>query len=204
MMNMHHENIVKYHGLVEEQGVIQVLYEFVNGMPLVGAHITDEFRLSNICQQVLSAIAFLHSNRIALRNIKPSNILISEHDDHVKILNFGFISRIFSPDTIAYMSPERISSEEFNIWGPYDGFRDDIWGFGLSVLEVYLGMYPLVVEREGDWKCLVDAICDRSLMLEAPESSSSGFRDFIRCCLQRNPAMRSSAHELLEHPFVLQ
>ena len=35
-----------------------------------------------------------------------------------------------------------------------------------------------------------------------PESLSYEARDFLKCCFQRNPAERSTAAMLLEHPFI--
>ena len=35
-----------------------------------------------------------------------------------------------------------------------------------------------------------------------PETLSSEGKDFLHCCFRRNPAERSTAMKLLEHPFV--
>uniref|UniRef100_A0A2P2KHH5 Uncharacterized protein MANES_03G097700 n=1 Tax=Rhizophora mucronata TaxID=61149 RepID=A0A2P2KHH5_RHIMU len=38
---------------------------------------------------------------------------------------------------------------------------------------------------------------------EAPPAASRDFRDFISCCLQREPNRRWTAMRLLQHPFIL-
>ncbi|KAI4329494.1 hypothetical protein MLD38_027878 [Melastoma candidum] len=51
-----------------------------------------------------------------------------------------------SVGTIAYMSPERINTDLNH--GQYDGYAGDIWSFRLSILEFYLGRFPLT-KQEG-------------------------------------------------------
>ncbi|KAJ4826598.1 hypothetical protein Tsubulata_008553 [Turnera subulata] len=85
--------------------------------------------------------------------------------------------------------------------GQYDGYADDIWSLGVSILEFYLGRFPLVVGRQGDWASLMCAICI-SQPPEAPVAASPDFWHFITCCLQREPARRWTAQQLLGHPFI--
>lgn len=46
------------------------------------------------------------------------------------------------------------------------------------------------------------AIC-MSQPPEAPASASREFRNFIACCLQREPSRRWTANQLLQHPFIV-
>ncbi|XP_047962975.1 mitogen-activated protein kinase kinase 5-like [Salvia hispanica] len=173
---------------------------------LESAHIPLEKPLSDLSRHVLAGLAYLHARKIVHRDIKPSNLLINS-DRLVKIADFG-VSRILaqtmdpcnsSVGTIAYMSPERINTDLNH--GRYDGYAGDIWSLGVSILEFYLGKFPFAVGRQGDWASLMCAIC-MSQPPEAPASASREFRDFISCCLQRDPAKRLSAAQLLKHPFI--
>ena len=105
-----------------------------------------------------------------------------------------------SVGTIAYMSPERINTDLNH--GLYNGYAGDIWSLGVSILEFYLGRFPFAVGRQGDWASLMFAIC-MSQPPEAPPSASYEFRHFISCCLQRDPARRWTAVQLLHHPFIV-
>ncbi|ONK76434.1 uncharacterized protein A4U43_C03F27850 [Asparagus officinalis] len=118
--------------------------------------------------------------------------------------NFGFATSVQTMDpcnssvgTISYMSPERIKTdlndgaERINTDlndGAYNRYADDIWSFGLSVLEFYLGKFPFGenLRGQGDWASLMCAI----FFSNPPQASATTlreFRSFIVCCLQKEP-----------------
>ncbi|KAF8389339.1 hypothetical protein HHK36_026033 [Tetracentron sinense] len=203
-----HPNVVKCHDMFDTSGEIQVLLEFMQGGSLEGTHKPHEPSLANLARQILSGLAYLHRRKIVHRDIKPSNLLINSRKQ-VKIADFG-VSRILaqtmdacnsSVGTIAYMSPERINTDLNH--GVYDGFAGDIWSLGVSILEFFVGRFPFRVGRHGDWASLMVAICIAPPP-EAPPEATREFRSFIGCCLQRDPAKRWTAVQLLNHPFVLQ
>ncbi|KAL2516528.1 Mitogen-activated protein kinase kinase 4 [Forsythia ovata] len=201
-------NVVKCHNMYDHNGEIQVLLEYIDKGSLENIHIPHEPSLSDLTRQILSGLHYLHKRKIVHRDIKPSNFLINSRGT-VKIADFG-VSRILdqtmdacnsSVGTIAYMSPERINTDLNH--GKYDGYAGDIWSLGVSILEFYLGRFPFAVGRGGDWASLMIAIC-MSDPPQAPATASREFKDFIFCCLQRDPAKRWTASKLLRHPFILQ
>ncbi|KAK9099941.1 hypothetical protein Scep_023371 [Stephania cephalantha] len=203
-----HPNVVRCHGLFDHSGEIQVLLEFMDGGSLESLHLTHEPSLADLSFQILSGLSYLHRRKIVHRDIKPSNLLINARKQ-VKIADFG-VGRILaqtmdpcnsSVGTIAYMSPERINTDLNR--GVYDGYAGDIWSFGVSILEFYLGRFPFAVSRQGDWASLMCAICIAPPP-EAPGTASRELREFLGCCLQKEPARRWTAAQLLSHPFVLQ
>ncbi|URD96335.1 mitogen-activated protein kinase kinase [Musa troglodytarum] len=203
-------SVVRCHGFYDRGGEIQVLLEYMDGGSLEGRRIASEAQLADVARQVLAGLAYLHRRRIVHRDIKPSNLLINGAGE-VKIADFG-VGRILAQTmdpcnsavgTIAYMSPERINTDLNE--GAYDGRAGDIWSFGVSVLEFYLGRFPFG-ERlgwQGDWASLMVAICFAPPP-EAPPTASPEFRSFVASCLQKEPARRLTASQLLRHPFVAQ
>ncbi|XP_042491938.1 mitogen-activated protein kinase kinase 5-like [Macadamia integrifolia] len=199
--------VVKCHGMFDHSGEIEVLLEYMDGGSLEEKPpISHEPTLASVAYQILCGLAYLHRRRIVHRDIKPSNLLINKRNQ-VKIADFG-VGRILdqtmdpcnsSVGTIAYMSPERINTDLNH--GVYDGYAGDIWSLGVSILEFYLGRFPFNVGRQGDWASLMCAICI-SHPPEAPITASREFRDFISCCLQREPGRRWTAPQLLLHPFI--
>ncbi|XP_051116010.1 mitogen-activated protein kinase kinase 5 [Andrographis paniculata] len=201
-------NVVRCHSLIDHNGEIQVLLEYMDKGSLESIHIPQEPSLSDVARQILCGLSYLHKRKIVHRDIKPSNLLINSRGV-VKIADFG-VSRVLaqtmdpcnsSVGTIAYMSPERINTDLNH--GQYDGYAGDIWSLGVSILEFYLGKFPFSVGRQGDWASLMCAIC-MSKPPEAPATASREFRDFIACCLQRDPPRRWTAPQLLRHPFIMQ
>ncbi|XP_073048289.1 mitogen-activated protein kinase kinase 4-like [Primulina eburnea] len=208
LRDVNNTNVVKCHGMYDQNAEIQVLLEYLDKGSLEGAQIPHEPTLSDLTRQILSGLYYLHKRKIVHRDIKPSNLLMNSRGD-VKIADFG-VSRVLAQTmdpcnsavgTIAYMSPERINTDLNH--GKYDGYAGDIWSLGVSILEFYLGRFPFAVGRQGDWASLMIAIC-MSQPPEAPATASKEFRDFIACCLQMDPARRWTAGQLLRHPFIMQ
>ncbi|CAH8332628.1 unnamed protein product [Eruca vesicaria subsp. sativa] len=206
LRDVNHPNVVKCHEMFDQNGEIEVLLEFMDKGSLEGAHVWNEHHLSDLSRQILNGLAYLHRRHIVHRDIKPSNLLRNS-ENNVKIADFG-VSRVLtqtiepcnsSVGTIAYMSPERINTDLNQ--GMYDGCAGDIWSFGVCVLEFFLGRFPF--NAKGDWASLMCAIC-MSQPPEAPENASPEFRHFVSSCLQREPARRQTAVQLLQHPFVRQ
>ena len=201
--------VVRCLGMFDHDGDIQILLEYMDGGSLEGRRISSEPFLADISRQILVGLSYLHRRKIVHRDIKPSNLLINSSKE-VKIADFGvsrFLSQTIDPScnssvgTIAYMSPERINTDPNH--GKYDGYAADIWSFGLSILEFYLGIfpYPETVGKQGDWATLMCAICYSGPPV-APPTASVEFRNFISCCLQKEPARRLTAAQLLQHPFI--
>jgi len=102
-----------------------------------------------IAMQVAQGLAKAHRQGIVHRDVKPSNILISE-DEQVKILDFGLAKlagemRSDEIDTIlgtaTYMSPEQARGEQVD-------HRTDIWSLGAVLYEMVAGQPPF----KGDYE----------------------------------------------------
>ncbi|PRQ51969.1 putative mitogen-activated protein kinase kinase STE-STE7 family [Rosa chinensis] len=200
-------NVVKCYDIFDHNSEIQVLLEFMDGGSLKGKYIHDEKALSNLARQILTGLAYLHRRHVVHRDIKPANLLINTRNE-VKIADFvgKVLAQTMDPcnscvGNIAYMSPERINPDLNQ--DNYDRYAGDIWSFGVSILEIYVGRYPFSVDRyqKGYWFRLTWVIC-MSQPPEAPSTASREFRHFIACCLQREPNKRFSAAQLLQHPFI--
>ena len=100
--------------------------------------------------------------------------------------------------TINYMSPERL--DEGNCY-----IDADIWSLGIILLECAEGKYPYenpdnASKELGFWellKCIKDGPPPK-----LGAEFSDGFRDFISICLRKKAGTRSSATELLTHPWI--
>ncbi|KAM7257226.1 hypothetical protein ACFE04_013682 [Oxalis oulophora] len=208
---MESPHVVMFHEVYEQSnGDICILMEYMERGSLDtvmknNSGFFTESNLKDVANQMLKGVDYLHANQIYHRDIKPSNFLVNNKME-IKIADFG-VSKIMSRTlercnsyvgTCAYMSPERFDSTlEKNV----DAYSGDIWSVGLTLLELYMGRYPLLPEGQSpDWASLMCAICFGDMLL--PEKASDEFRNFLQCCLEKDPSKRWSASELLSHPFV--
>lgn len=204
--------IVKCHQIfTKPSGEVSILMEYMDAGSLESyvkscGRLSEDL-ISTISRQVLKGFVYMHSKNIVHRDIKPANLLINQKME-VKIADFGIskiiqqcLERCSTPvGTYAYMSPERFDTEKH---GGYNGFAADIWSFGVTMMELYMGYYPyLKPGQKPDFLSLMLAICFGDPP-SLPECSSEKFRDFIRCCLQKDdPSKRWTALQLLSHPFL--
>lgn len=94
--------------------------------------------------------------------------------------------------TTTYMSPERIDGKEYS-------FPADVWAFGLSMITIARGKFPL--DTQGGYWTILHGIRDAPPP-QLPAHFSAECRDFVAQCMKRNPDERKTVKELLKHPFL--
>ncbi|ONI26958.1 hypothetical protein PRUPE_1G058300 [Prunus persica] len=205
-------HVIRCHAIFEKpSGDIGILMEYMDSgslETLLKAQGTfAEPNLAHVASQVLNGLNYLHNNKIIHRDIKPANVLVNSNME-MKIADFG-VSKILCRTldacnsyvgTCAYMSPERFNPDIYG--GNYNGYAGDIWSLGLTLMELYMGHFPLLPPgQKPDWATLMCAICFGEPP-SLPEGVSEEFRSFIECCLQKESEKRWTAAQLLTHPFV--
>ncbi|KVI01193.1 Protein kinase, ATP binding site-containing protein [Cynara cardunculus var. scolymus] len=98
-----------------------------------------------------------------------------------------------------HVVPERISG------GAYD-YKSDIWSLGLVILECAIGRFPYLQSEDHQvWPSfyeLLEAIVAKPPPSAPPDQFSPEFCSFVSTCIQKDPKDRSSALDLLSHPFI--
>ncbi|KAF1336378.1 Serine/threonine protein kinase, variant 1, partial [Globisporangium splendens] len=103
----------------------------------------NEKILARLATGVLQGLAHIHRKRMIHRDIKPHNLLTNRQGE-VKISDFG-LARTLNDNssttktfvgTLLYMAPERIGGGDYS-------YPADIWSFGLALISVAFGKYPL-------------------------------------------------------------
>lgn len=205
-------HVVRCHDVFEKpSGDIAFLMEYMDSgtlETLLRSHGNfSEAKIAHVARQVLNGLSYLHSHKIIHRDIKPANLLVHRRME-VKIADFG-VSKIMCRTldacnsyvgTCAYMSPERFDPDTYG--GNYNGYASDIWSLGLTLMELYMGHFPLLPPgQRPDWATLMCTICFGEPP-SLPEGVSDEFRSFLDCCLQKDSIKRWSAAQLLTHPFL--
>ncbi|KAK3149547.1 hypothetical protein QOZ80_3AG0218910 [Eleusine coracana subsp. coracana] len=167
--------------------------------------------VAEVAAQALAGLAHLHARRVAHLDVKPANLLLATaKGTEVKLADFG-VARVLgdlcashAAGTAAYMSPERFDPEARGGGGFFDPCAADVWGLGVTVLELLVGRYPLLpAGQRPDWAALMCAICfgDAPAIPDGVEASPE-LRSFVAACLRKDYQQRASVAELLAHPFI--
>ncbi|XP_010774385.1 serine/threonine-protein kinase PAK 4 [Notothenia coriiceps] len=160
----------------------------------------NEEQIATVCLSVLKALSVLHTQGVIHRDIKSDSILLT-HDGRVKLSDFGFCAQVSKEvqrrkslvGTPYWMAPELISRL------PY-GPEVDIWSLGIMVIEMVDGEPPYFNEPPlKAMKMIRDNLPPKLKNLHKVSPLLKGFLDKT---LVRDPAQRSSASELLKHPFL--
>jgi serine/threonine protein kinase len=164
-------------------------YLHAQKMPL--AHILTMFK------QITSAIAYCHSQGIAIRDIKPANILI-DHYGRPKLADFG-LSCIVKPRDIAHLAGSLgfTAPEFFTASGGVNLFSADIWSLGITFYRILIGESPW--PRGQNAAQLISAIVSGGPNL--PDSLAPPLRELLSRMTTRDPAARPQAEELLLDPL---
>lgn len=143
-----HPNIVTIYDVAEEDGIMYIAMEFVDGRTLeylINHTPTNWESLQSIemaieiMLQTCDGLHFAHEHDVTHRDIKPANIIISKNG-HAKIMDFG-IAKINSSSgtaigtilgTPGYMSPEQIAGKQVDQ-------RSDIFSLGSVCYECLTG-----------------------------------------------------------------
>ena len=109
---LNHSGIVRYQGVVEVDGYgLCIEEEYVEGRTLQAylkeSH-TDDEKLG-IINQIADALRYAHQQGVIHRNLKPSNVLVANQGDYVKLIDFSVLSPEdvkLTADTTRFMAPE--------------------------------------------------------------------------------------------------
>ncbi|KAF7805116.1 mitogen-activated protein kinase kinase kinase NPK1 [Senna tora] len=206
LKDLSHPNIVRYLGTVREEDTLNILLEFVPGgsiSSLLGKFgAFPEAVIRTYTKQLLLGLEYLHTNGIMHRDIKGANILV-DNKGCIKLADFGASKQVVELATISgaksmkgtpyWMAPEVILQTGHS-------FSADIWSVGCTVIEMATGKPPW--SQQYQEVAALFHIGTTKSHPPIPDHLSVGAKDFLLKCLQKEPILRPSASELLQHPFV--
>ncbi|XP_027688704.2 serine/threonine-protein kinase 10 [Chelonia mydas] len=205
-----HPNIVKLLDALYWDSRLWILIEFCPGGAVDAAILELEKGLTEeqiqvACKQILLALQYLHSCKIIHRDLKAGNVLLTLEGD-VKLADFGVSAknsqtlqrRTSFLGTPYWMAPEVVQCETSKE-NPYN-YKADIWSLGITLIEM-AEMEPPFHELN-PMRVLLKISKSQPPTLRCPKRWSEEFKDFLRKSLERNPEVRWSASQLLQHPFV--
>lgn len=200
-----HENIVTvYEYGTTRDGIPYYAMEYVDGQDLQ-ALVDSEgplpaARAVHLLAQLAGALAEAHAAGLVHRDVKPANVLVSEHGervDHVKLVDFGLVKtsseRMRSEDeeryivgTPLYLAPETIVSPE------NQDERSDVYALGA------VGYFLLTGAAPFSGASLIE-VCGHHLHTPVVPPTRRGadvpaeLEQLLLSCLEKAPARRPSS-----------
>ncbi|MFE3544993.1 serine/threonine-protein kinase [Nocardia sp. NPDC059177] len=146
---LEHPNIVPVYDRGAEQDRLWIAMRFIDGTDcaqLLRAGPLAPARAVGIITAVAAGLDHAHRHGIVHRDVKPANILLSEHPDgdRVFVTDFGIAHPIGDSAvtacgaliaTPAYAAPEHITGAE-------PGIRADVYALGCTLFELLTGVVP--------------------------------------------------------------
>lgn len=170
------------------------------------------FLARSYARQMAEAIAYIHEEGIAHRDIKLENFLLDANFS-IKLADFGAACKaekgqLFCDKvgTAQYLAPEQHNNER------YDAFEVDIFSLGVTIFTLVAGNMPFS-EASKEEEFYVNFINEspeifwdmhEELMGSASENPyfSKEFRDLINGMLCNDASQRMTIQEVLNHPWL--
>jgi len=142
-----HPNIVGVHSVIEEDGEIYLIFDYVDGKTLSGILKTKKRFPIEECRDIFSgvcaAVHYAHKSNVIHRDLKPANIML-DMNGYAFVMDFGLASELreslsrvthqTTSGTPAYMAPEQ-----------HEGIvkrESDIYAMGVCLYEMLTGALP--------------------------------------------------------------
>jgi serine/threonine protein kinase/WD40 repeat protein len=145
---LRHPNIAAVYDLIEEDGELFMVMEYVEGKTLKqlieekGQLLLEE--VSRYLNDIAEALDYIHADKLIHRDVNCRNIIIRKSDNRAILMDFGIAKTTDSPSitqtgihvgTAEYTSPEQA-------YGMPATHKSDIYSLGVVVYEMLTGSVP--------------------------------------------------------------
>ncbi|XP_037621832.1 maternal embryonic leucine zipper kinase isoform X1 [Sebastes umbrosus] len=204
MKNLSHQHVCRLYQVIETSTQIFMVLEYCPGGELFD-YIISKDRLSEeetrvFFRQIVSAMAYVHSQGYAHRDLKPENLLIDENHN-LKLIDFGLCAKpkgglgyelMTCCGSPAYAAPELIQGRA------YIGSEADVWSMGVLLFALLCGYLPF-----DDDNCMVLYRKITRGKYDNPQWLSPGSVLLLNQMMQVDPKRRLTVRQLLDHPWAM-
>ena len=214
-----HPHILRVHDVYDSKERVKIASDFVTGSSLADYldergndtrfGVLTEQETANLMGQVLSAVAYVHSQHVVHRDMSTSNIILETGDslDAVKVNCFGYGVQASPNEVLSDMAgtPDYTSPQVID--GAYTS-KCDIWSCGVIAFEVLSGRMPfsnILDEERNDQETINNILYENwGFEDEIWDRISDTAKDFVKYLLTYEESDRPSATQALRHPFLTQ
>lgn len=210
--------VAQLRAVFEDASAVHLVMELCEGGELFDELVRRgrlaETDAAQVFQQIVAAVAHCHSRGVLHRDLKPENILLASapsasprgaraHPQRIvtKIADFGLALALNQGETARgvagspfYIAPEVLTGEY--------GLAADVWSLGVILYILLSGVPPFW--GPNDTAVFVQVLRGEVDFAEpAWAQVSADAKALIRALLQKDPAGRPSAADVLAHPWIV-
>lgn len=207
-----HPNVAAIRHVIAQDGCNALVVERVKGEPwdvfCAQANKADTMTLElalSLWVQLADALDYAHQRQVMHRNLKPSNVLVTQTPDgpRIKLTDFGMDAVSGGPKLaaakrrglLAYLPPE--TTDQHAVLG----VAADMFGVGVLVLEAFLGRRPpSVLDADGKVSGgtgIGNEKQDKNAAQRAIPHLPSGVEAVLSSCLDTDPQKRPASAEAM-------
>lgn len=198
------KQIVAYGGAYVKDGQLWISMEYcgagsLSDLMAICDTTLGEREIAAVMYQSLMGLEYLHKTKKIHRDIKSGNILLTD-DGLCKLADFGVSAELSNTmakaktmiGTPYFMAPEVLMNTDYDA-------KADIWSMGITAYELAVGQPPLADVHP--MRAIFQIPNSPPPRLPEDLEFSPQFQQFIECCLQKAPAERLSAGDMMKLPF---
>jgi serine/threonine-protein kinase len=205
LASLNHPNIAGLHTAFRQGNQLLMIMEFVQGTTLEDKLRNGPLPLNDAIDyacQVLSALAYAHSQGVIHRDIKPANMMLTP-ENIVKLMDFGIAKSktdrklTMTGTTVGslyYMPPEQVQGTNLDA-------RSDLYSLGVSLYEMVTGSRPF--RGQSDYDLMVAQLQKAPLPpIDIRPELPKALNDIIMSSLEKDPERRFQSADAFR--FALQ
>jgi serine/threonine protein kinase len=198
------KQIVAYGGAYVKDGQLWISMEYcgagsLSDLMAICETTLVEQEIAAVMYQSLMGLHYLHKTKKIHRDIKSGNILLTD-DGICKLADFGVSAELVQTNAKArtmigtpyFMAPEVLTNQNYDA-------SADIWSMGITAYELAIGQPPFADIHP--MRAIFQIPTSPPPRLPDEGQYSKEFREFIECCLQKQPEERLKADQLMKLPF---
>ncbi|GHH76172.1 hypothetical protein GCM10017772_34110 [Promicromonospora soli] len=135
LARINHPHVVAVHDVVDDDGEVWVVMEYVAGRPLSESGRVSVEEAARYGAQLAGGLEAVHTHRVLHRDVKPANVLVT-NDGFAKLADFGISRPLHNDETVTatgaltgtpgYLAPEVAKGGRFTE-------AADVWSLGATL-----------------------------------------------------------------------